>query len=66
MTWLWLLPYLVVGIVLARWLIHRYRDVHVSELDAFLLMALWPVFLVFIGLRAAVTAIGAALGGGKR
>jgi hypothetical protein len=67
MTWLlWLLPYLVVGIVIARFVISRYPESHVSEVDAFALMVLWPLFLLALATWTAVHAIGRALGGGKR
>jgi hypothetical protein len=55
-TWLWIVLYLIVGIVVARWFTARSSPV--SPTDAFALVAVWPGFLVFLALKAGVNPLG--------
>jgi hypothetical protein len=62
MTWLWIVLYVVVGIVIGRWLTARSSPI--SRPDAFALVVIWPGFFAFLVLRAGVNALGGLAVGG--
>lgn len=61
MTWLWIVLYLILSIVVARWFTARSSPS--SRTDAFALVLVWPGFFVFLALRAGVNALGGLAGG---
>jgi hypothetical protein len=61
MTWLWIVLYLILGIVVARWFTARSSPI--SRTDAFALVVVWPAFFLFLALRAGVNALGGLAGG---
>jgi hypothetical protein len=62
MIWLWVIPYLIVGVLLSRAMANR-SDI--STTDAFAIIVVWPLFLVALVIRWVVNIVG-SLGGGKR
>jgi hypothetical protein len=60
MAWLWLIPYLIVGVVFARWMTLRYPTI--SRLDAGAMVLVWPVFAAFLLFRGAFWVAGGAVG----
>jgi Na+/proline symporter len=61
MTWLWIVLYLILGIVVARWFTARSSPI--SRTDACALVVVWPAFFLFLALRAGVNGLGGLAGG---
>jgi hypothetical protein len=61
MAWVWVVLYLVVGIVISRWFTSRSSPI--SRTDAFALVVIWPGFFAFLALRVGINALGGLAGG---